>query len=550
MVHEEPPPLPSDLPELVGKLMAKQREDRFASAAELIPALGLAPPKQTATQLDADEGVASAGVPSDREDAPPQAELRKGHNLPTHLTRFFGREREIEDTCDLLESARLLTLTGPGGAGKTRLSLEVARKCVDRFPDGVWFVPLAAVSDADLVPSAIARVLDVVGSPGQPLIEDLKRVLRSKRVLLVMDNFEQVLAAADCVDELLREAADLRIVVTSRAPLHIAGEQEYAVPPLVVPRAGTWTSVKDIEEHSAIKLFVERARSIRPDFRLTKENARFVAEICIALDGLPLGIELAAARIKLCTPEALVRRLSKSLDVLKGVTRGRPTRHQTLRQAVAWSYELLDPRSQRFFRRLGAFPGGWTIDAADALCAGDSELEGNAFGQLTELADHSLVRQADGSDGEPRFTLLETIRAYALDQLTEAGEEQQARELHALCYLDLAEEAEPKLTGAEQAHWLDRLETENNNIRGAMQWAKESGDAGLGLRFGSALWRFWIARGARVRRPSEVGADVGSSHAGAGPCPAHSSVERAWNALSLRQRVFESPPELSRSVSS
>ena len=236
--------------------------------------------------------------------------------------------------------------------------------------------------------------------------------------------------------------------------------------------------------------------------------------------------------------------------MLKGVTRGRPTRHQTLRQAVAWSYELLDPRSQRFFRRLGAFPGGWTIDAADALCAGDSELEGNAFGQLTELADHSLVRQADGSDGEPRFTLLETIRAYALDQLTEAGEEQQARELHALCYLDLAEEAEPKLTGAEQAHWLDRLETENNNIRGAMQWAKESGDAGLGLRFGSALWRFWIARGARVRRPSEVGADVGSSHAGAGPCPAHSSVERAWNALSLRQRVFESPPELSRSVSS
>ena len=499
VVHEDPPALPDDLPayvsELVGKLMAKQRDDRFASAEELIPALGLTPPQQTAEQPDTDEDAASAGAPSDREDPPARVELPKGHNLPTHLTRFIGREREIEDTCGLLDSARLLTLTGPGGAGKTRLSLEVARKCMDRFPDGVRFVALAAVSDPALVPSAIARVLDVVGSPGQLLIEDLKRVLRSKRLLLVIDNFEQVLAAADCVDELLREAADLRIIVSSRAPLHIAGEQEYAVPPLAVPRAGTWTSVEDMEGHSAIKLFVERAQSIRPDFRLTKENARCIAEICISLDGLPLGIELAAARIKLFTPEALIRRLSKSLDVLKGVTRGRPTRHQTLRQAVAWSYELLEPRSQRFFRRLGAFPGGWTIDAADALCVGDSELEGNAFEHLTELADHSLVRQVGGSDGEPRFTLLEMIRAYGLDRLTEAGEEQQARELHARCYLDLAEEAEPKLTGAEQARWLDRLETENNNIRAAMQWARESGHAGLGLRFGSALWRFWIARG-------------------------------------------------------
>ncbi len=499
VVHEDPPPLPSDLPEhvaeLVGKLMAKQREDRFASAEELIPALSLSPPQPTAGQPDTNEGVASAGAPAIGEDSPARVELPRGSNLPTHLTRFIGREQEIEDTCGLLESARLLTFTGPGGAGKTRLSLEVARKCMDRFPDGVRFVALAAVSDPDLVPSAIARVLDVVGSPGQPLIEDLKRVLRSKRILLVMDNFEQVLAAADCVDELLREAPDLRVIVSSRAPLHIAGEQEYAVPPLIVPRAGTWTSVEDMEEHSAIKLFVERAQSIRPDFRLTKENARFVAEICISLDGLPLGIELAAARIKLFTPEALVRRLSDSLDVLKGVTRGRPTRHQTLRQAVAWSYELLDARSQRFFRRLGAFPGGWTIDAAETLCAGDAELDGNAFDLLTELADHSLVRQIDGSDGEPRFTLLEMIRAYALGRLTEAGEKKHTRELHAQCYLKLAEEAEPKLTGAEQARWLDRLETENNNIRAAMQWAKQNGDARLGLRFGSALWRFWIVRG-------------------------------------------------------
>ena len=499
VVHEEPPPLPSDLPEqvtkLVGKLMAKRREDRFASASELIPALTLSPQEGIDGRPDKGQVAEPAGAPAGPEDVPNETELPKGHNLPTHLTQFIGREQEIEETSRLLESARLLTLTGPGGAGKTRLSLEIARTCINRFPDGVWFVPLAAVSDPELVPSAIARALEVVGSPGQPLMEDLKRVLRSKQALLVIDNFEQVLAAADHVDELLREATDLRMIVTSRAPLHVAGEQEYAVPPLAVPRAGTWTSVEDMQNHSAIKLFVERAKSVRPDFQLTKQNARFVAEICITLDGLPLGIELAAARAKLFSPEALVRRLSESLDVLKGVTRGRPTRHQTLRQAVAWSYELLGDTSQRFFRRLGAFPGSWTIEAADALCKGDPELDGDAFEQLSELADHSLVRRIAGSEGEPRFTLLEMIRAYALDQLKEAGEEQHARELHAGCYLTLAEEAESKLTGAEQASWLDRLETENNNIRAAMQWALETGNVDFGLRFGSALWRFWIARG-------------------------------------------------------
>jgi len=503
IVHEEPPPLPADLPSglaaIVAKLMAKKREERFASAGELISALASEGPDMRSTGSVAPSAGSTAtstsSVTAGELEESSAGDVSRGHNLPAHLTRCIGRRKEVEQIQNLLESSRLLTLTGPGGAGKTRLSLEVARKSIERFADGVWFVRLAAVSDPELVPSAIARVFDIPGAPGIPLIDDLKRALQSKRTLLLLDNFEQVLGAAEVVEGLLRAAPELRVIVTSRAPLHIAGEQEYPVPPLAVPRAGTWGSINELGEHSAIKLFVERARAVRPDFDLTDENARYVAEICIAMDGLPLGIELAAARIKLFEPQALVRRLGKSLDLLKGHTPGRPTRHQTLRQAVAWSYELLDPPAQRLFRRLSVFAGGWTLEAVEALCADDPELESAAFEKLAELCDHSLVRRRSGSEGEPRFSLLETIRAYALDQLGEEGEEEYIRRRHAEYYRALAEEAEPELTGSETAKWLDLLDIEHDNIRAALRWAQTTGNAPVGLAIGAALWRFWIARG-------------------------------------------------------
>ncbi|MDA1311780.1 MAG: protein kinase [Acidobacteria bacterium] len=504
VVHEEPPPLPNEVPRglaaIVVKLMAKKPADRFASANELISALASEVAEERSPGSTAPSAVGSRGQPScevstDELEESSGRNLSGGHNLPAHLTRCIGRREEVEQIQKLLESSRLLTLTGPGGAGKTRLSLEVARKSIGRFADGVWFIRLVAISDPELVPSAIARVFDIADAPGISLADELKRVLQSKRTLLLLDNFEQVLGAAGVVEGLLRAAPELRVIVTSRAPLHITGEQEYPVPPLAVPRAGTWDFLPEMGEHSAVKLFVERARAVRLDFELTDENARFVAEICIAMDGLPLGIELAAARIKLFEPQALVRRLSKSLDLLKGHTHGHPTRHQTLRQAVAWSFELLDPPAQRLFRRLSVFAGGWTVEAVEALCADDAELQSTAFEKLAELCDHSLVRRHAGNDGEPRFSLLETIRAYALDQLGEEGEQEYVRRRHADYYRTLAEEAEPQLTGSETAKWLDRLDVEHDNIRAALRWAQETGAAEVGLAIGAALWRFWIARG-------------------------------------------------------
>jgi predicted ATPase len=414
------------------------------------------------------------------------------NNLPIQRTSFVGREREVTEAAKLLEGTRLLTLTGPGGTGKTRLSLQVAAEAVERFPDGVYFVPLASVADPDLVPSAILTQLELHQASGPPL-DALCTYLADKRMLLVLDNFEQILLAAVQLAELLDRAQDLKVLVTSRAPLHIYGEQEFPVPPLGVPDPGRLPPLETLAEHEAVVLFVERARAAQPSFSLTEENAPAVAEISARLDGLPLAIELAAARVKLLPPRTMLTRMEHRLGLLAGGSRDLPTRQQTLRDAIAWSYDLLDEPSKRLLHRMAVFVGGAALDQAESVCGPPDELGADILEGLGMLVDQSLLRQE--AEGEPRFLMLETIREFALERLEETGEASAIKERHARAFLALAEEAEPHLTDRDQATWLDRLELDHDNLRAALVWAAQEHDAEFALRLAGAVWRFWQFRG-------------------------------------------------------
>ncbi|MGH9053141.1 MAG: tetratricopeptide repeat protein [Acidimicrobiia bacterium] len=414
------------------------------------------------------------------------------NNLPVQRTSFVAREREVTEAAKLLEGTRLLTLTGPGGTGKTRLSLQVAAEGVERFPDGVYFVPLASLTDPDLVPSAILTQLELHQASGPPL-DALSAYLADKRMLLVLDNFEQILPAAVQVAGLLDRAQDLKVLVTSRAPLRIYGEQEFPVPPLGVPDPRRLLPLETLAEHGAVALFVERARAAQPAFSLTEENAPAVAEISARLDGLPLAIELAAARVKLLPPQTMVSRMEQRLGLLAGGSRDLPTRQQTLRDAIAWSYDLLDEPGKRLLHRMAVFVGGAALDQAELVCGPPEELGADVLDGLGLLVDQSLLRQE--AEGEPRFLILETIREFALERLEEAGEASAIQERHAGAFLALAEEAEPHLTHREQATWLDRLELDHDNLRAALAWAAREHDAEFALRLAGAVWRFWQIRG-------------------------------------------------------
>ncbi len=448
------------------------------------------PSRPVTSRPEAGRAEAVEASPRSWSDEPP-----KLRNFPSYITSFIGREGEVRAIAAVLETSRLLTLTGPGGTGKTRLSLRVATELANGFRDGACFVGLAPVTSPDLVPSMIVRALNLADLPGMSAVETLTDSLGNKNMLLVIDYFEQVLEAAAVVAELLASCREIKILITSRAPLRVAGEQEFPVPSLQLPRSPKDVTIVSAEQHSAVKLFADRAREARPGFSLTDSNASDIAQLCIHLDGLPLAIELAAARVKLFSPDALLARLAKRLDLLAGGSRERPERHRTLREAIAWSYDLFDPPGQRLFRRLSVFAGGWTLEAAEAMCAGDAELESNVLDLLTGLTEHSLLRHSAIADDEPRFWMLETISDFGRERLAEAGEEEAAFRAHAEHFLALAERAESKLTGAEQGPWLDRLELENANFRAALDWAQRSGDAALGVRLGTALWRFWIVRG-------------------------------------------------------
>ncbi|HEY0443538.1 MAG TPA: tetratricopeptide repeat protein [Candidatus Limnocylindrales bacterium] len=415
------------------------------------------------------------------------------NNLPTQLTSFVGREAELAEAGALLSKARLLTLTGPGGTGKTRLSLELAARAADGFRDGVYFVPLEPITEASLVPGTIAQAVGLVDRGGQDPVARLIDHLGARRILLVLDNLEQVSGPARVVGELLAGAAGLTVLATSRAALHVHGEVEYPVPPLGVPDRRGAADPDGIARYESVALFVERATAARPAFRLTSENASAVAEICNRLDGLPLAIELAAARIKLLSPQAILSRLENRLSLLSGGAADLPARQQTLRGAIAWSYDLLDEADRALFATLSVFVGGATLDAIEAVCR--PGLDRDVLDGVASLVDKSLLRQIDAPDGEPRFAMLETIRDYATEQLDAEGRGDAVRERHAAWFLELAESSAGRLLTADNRETLDRLELEHDNLRAALAWATTPERASTGLRIGASLWRFWQMRG-------------------------------------------------------
>jgi predicted ATPase/class 3 adenylate cyclase len=412
-------------------------------------------------------------------------------NLPPRLPELIGRERDIAAVTELVSSPEIsvVTLVGPGGTGKTRLSLAVAADMLASFPDGVFFVDLSALGDPSLVIASIAQVLSLRETPGRSLEESLADHLASKEMLLVLDNFEQVMEAASPLSSLLQGAEALKVVVTSREALRISGERVVSVAPLELPPSHG--DLAEVTGSPAVALFVARAHAVKADFSLTQDNASDVAAICLRLDGLPLALELAAARINLLSPSALLARLDKGLKVLSAGRRDASDRQRTLRGAIAWSYELLRQDEQSLFRRLAVFAGGWSFEAAQAICdRGDLELD--VLDGLASLADKSLVRSS-AADAD-RFTMLETIREFALEKLEESGEAEDIRRAHADHFRQLAEEAEPHLIGEHQKEWLDRLETEHDNLRATLSWSLNKAPE-FGSRVAISLIRFWDIRG-------------------------------------------------------
>jgi predicted ATPase/transcriptional regulator with XRE-family HTH domain len=419
----------------------------------------------------------------------------KRGSLPTPLTRLIGREKEVTALRTALrhEDVRLVTVTGPGGVGKTRLAIAVADGTRDVFPDGVVFVDLSPLTAPDLVVPTIATALGVRDVARQPLLETVGSILATKRLLLILDNCERVLAAAPAITTLLAASPGLTVFATSREPFHIRGEREFPLPPLPLPDPDRRSAIDELAHVPAVTLFIERAVAIRPDLTLTEDNATDIAAICRRLEGLPLAIELAAVRVKVLPPAALLARLEPRLPLLTGGGRDLPTRQRTMRDAIAWSYDLLVPQEQGLFRRLAVFAGGFTLAAAGAVAAPNTDL--SVFDGVVALVEQSLVRQMPGSDDEPRYLMLETVREFGLEQLAVAGEEDDAQQQHAAYFLQLADDlvkATPLLMNLES---LTRVASEQDNVRIALHWFDEHGEIDAVLKLSAMLSGLWFARG-------------------------------------------------------
>lgn len=445
--------------------------------------------------LNRPEHIFQVLVPDLPTDFPPIVTLdNRPNNLPPQLTSLIGRERVVQEITERLVDGgvHLVTLTGPGGVGKTRLSLQVGTEALDNFPDGVWFVPLEEATDAEAIVVSLARVLGVREIGGQPLLDTLIEYLRHKRLLLILDNFEQVAHAAPLISRLLTSAPDITALVSSRTRLGVQGEYETVVSPLAVPDRNAVPPATELLECSAVRLFVERARAASSGFSLTDTNAEAVTEICRGLDALPLAIELAAARVKLLPPEALLSRMERRLGLLTGGRGDRPSRHQTLRATIAWSFDLLSTQEQLLFARLSVFASGFTLEASESVCNADGALD--LLSGLEALVDHSLVRQVEDASGELRFSMLVTIREFAAERLEELdGDTTPA--LHVAWCLEMLEEAEPALRGRNQQTWLDQLEREHDNLRAALTWTRSTNRHADHLRLASGMYQFWEMRG-------------------------------------------------------
>ncbi len=443
------------------------------------------------------------GLPS--EFPPLLLDIKTSNNLPVQLTSFIGREQEIREIKILVDRTHMITLTGPGGTGKTRLSLQIAGEMLDRFVDGVWFVDLAPLTDATLVPQAVAAALRILEQPGRPMSVQLTEYLRPKKLLIVLDNCEHLVSAcAHLASTLLQNCPELRMIASSREPLNIIGEVSYPVTPLPIPDLKEQVMLSRLVQYESVRLFVERAQTLQPRFTLTDANADAVAQICNRLDGIPLAIELAAARVKLFTPEQIAARLDDRFRLLVGGSRTVLPRQQTLHALIEWSYDLLSPAECALMRRLSVFAGGWTFDAAEFVCTqiDNPELVEPSDGisapidlldALAQLVNKSLVVTDEG-DRETRYHFLETIRQFAQDKLLESGEVVRVRNNHLNYFLAHANQAEPQLHGPEQVKWFDRLDIEEDNLRAAQAWALESNQVEKALELAAALWWYWYIR--------------------------------------------------------
>ncbi len=473
------PEVPPPLSWVVERCLAKEPEKRYFSTLDLVRDL-----------------TAIRDRLSDLQSRRPES---RTYNLPVLTTAFIGREKELAAVRQLLlrDDVRLVTVTGPGGIGKSRLAIEVARDVADHFSSGACLVPLAAVTDPHSIALVIAQTLGLRETPGVPPLETLTEYFRNlpeSPFLLLIDNFEHVVSAAPTLAELLALAPNLKILATSRAPLHVYNEREFPLPPLAMPESRVLPPLDVLSKFPAISLFVQRAAAIKPDFELAEENAAAVTEICVRLDGLPLAIELAAARVKLLSPAAMLTRLASRLQLLTGGARDLPARQQTLRQAIDWSYDLLNEAEQKLFRRLSVFVGGCTLEAVESVCDTKQDLGLDVLDGMSSMVDKSLIKQTEQADGEPRFVMLETLREYGLDKMAACGEKSQTKRAHAAYCLVLAEEAASENTDADHTRWLDRFDIEHDNFRAALDWLTENDQAEWGLRLGIALFRFWEMR--------------------------------------------------------
>jgi predicted ATPase/class 3 adenylate cyclase len=423
---------------------------------------------------------------------PPRTIDARPSNLPAEMTSFVGREQEIAEIERLLEGTRLLTLTGTGGSGKTRLAIRVASRLLGSFADGVCFVDLSTVADPAVVPSTVAKALGVPEDGGRPVLDAVKDHLRHHELLLVVDNFEQVLDAARLISDLLAAARRTKVIVTSRIVLSLPGEQEFVVLPLAPPDPDSLPDIATLRRSDAVRLFTDRARAVVPGFDIDQDNGRAVAAITARLDGLPLAIELAATRTKVLSPDQMLERLADRLAPLSSRSRTLPDRQRTLRGAIAWSYDLLDEAERRLFARLSIFSGGWTLASAEAVCDPGTGLD--VVDGLSSLVDKSLIRRSDAG-GDVRFSMLETIRQFGQEQLQARGDLDLMLRRHGEYYLALAIQAEPHLVADDQVEWLDRCDLEHGNMREALRWAIETGRVERAQEAAGALWRFWQQRG-------------------------------------------------------
>jgi len=448
------------------------------------------------------------------------------HHLPVQLTPLIGREQDAASAAALLRKpeVRLLTMSGTAGIGKTRLALQVAADLLEDFADGVYFVSLAPISDPNLVLATMAQTLSLKVSGNETVAECLSAFLQKKHLLLVLDNFEQVMAAASQVLELLAACPQLKLLVTSREILHLRAEQQFSVPPLAFPDLKHLPDSDTLAQYPAVKLFIQRAQAVKHDFQVGPANAAIIAEICTRLDGLPLALELAAARIKLLSPRALLARLDRRFQVLTGGARDLPERQRTLRATIEWSYDLLSAQEQRLFRCLAVFVGGCTLEAVEAVCRALDNAETNVFEAVTSLMDKSFVQQREEAHDEPRLLLLETVHEYAWEALAAHEEVEAMRGAHAAYYLRMAEEAEHGLISPEQEQWLERLEREQENLRAALAWLIEQGELETPLRFATALWRFWSLHGHQREGYSILEHLLAAAGAGAGALRARALI--------------------------